>query len=212
MKRVARAQEIRDLGWPDIALPLVTGVAAPLVICHVLEYLTVGAVSIRNSRVAGLTIATLNWATLPLLAFWSWKMCRRGWQETYLAAFGVILTVMMIVSFRSNLIRSGTFDFWQSSRASWLRPIVVGALTGALIGRIWPSHTCDPPIARRSQVLPIAAMVGLWLCSLEAWREVATLSHSTWSGFAPTRHLALAFVAAVLTIVWAVSRRDMAVQ
>lgn len=123
-------------------------------------------------------------------------LSRRGLQGLYLAAFGVILSILIAYQFRSEYIRVGTFDDWQGRANSWLTPLVALSLIGGVVGIIL-SYSRPVSWARK----PIRACVGLLvvLTALTAISFYDCYVHprTTDSMFAATRPYVLSVVIAL---------------
>lgn len=116
-------------------------------------------------------------------------------------AFGFLISLLVVFNFRAEHIRSGTFDFFEQTRWTWLTPVAIGLALGSAAGLLAGF--------RRSQRYALGirrphlywAWPGLLLIfAWVAYQEATVNPIHSWSAFAPTRHLALLSIAAVLVV------------
>lgn len=185
--------------WTELAYFLVIAVALPLLFIQLLDSLNLIGVGIQNDLWRGRFLIWVRWLAVPLFAISSYAVARAGYQGAYLALFGMLATLFVVFNFKADFIRSGTFDFFEESRWIWMTPVLIGWISGVLLGLLRSRRVKTEFVLRRP------SLVWIWLillgaASYLAYEEAVVRPTTEWSAFAPTRHLGLLFITLLLAI------------
>ncbi len=199
--RTARnAPESDTWTWPSVSVPLVAAVAAPVLILQASDVLLGELTHIAKDQVRGTLLEIVRLSLLPAFAVSTYTFAKHGATGAFLACFGSILSMVFLFQFRSDVIRPGTFDFWEESPIGWTWPLIVGSISGAVVGLVRASVAAQPSGKARTwiQFVWIGLIIG---AAIEAWYRIAISPDSSWSSFAPTRHWALMGLGVILAAV-----------
>lgn len=186
--------------WPRASYRSVVAILLPLIIVQAAESAFLRAVNIQVDQTRGSVIVLVEWFEafgFALMAVYFGRL--RGPGGMYLLS-GIFTTSLVLFNFRSDFIRTGTFDYFRDSYWPWLLKDCSFALGGFLVGLFLP------PVRTKFAVrLAFVCLFVLTILTLDTWGTVHLNSSSGWSAFAPTRQWALAGVVVVASCVLALA-------
>jgi hypothetical protein len=135
----------------------------------------------------GYRMEHVNWLFCAAFLLLAVVTSLAGVSGFYSNIISFLLVYLVLNNFRSDVIRFGTFDFFEDRKDAWLHPLIFSYLLGSLAGLAF-NKVFKKTLSVQPKLLLVIPLL-LIFASANAWWWTNHKPTSAWSVYAPTRHI-----------------------